>query len=152
MTTLCKCQKKLLQASLSRLPQGVVELPSSETQLTQLDTDLGKERSVLIFKYLQCSSDHDPKKYSRSNTERCKGGNSLPSGMELRWECFTLLKRCERPPQLKLAQGKSNQARNAYCFWDQVPQQAIQESPAAVDLTVTGLITQDGSLVNLPPC
>lgn len=114
--------------------------------------DLGKERSVLIFKYLQCSSDHDPKKYSRSNTERCKGGNSLPSGMELRWECFTLLKRCERPPQLKLAQGKSNQARNAYCFWDQDPQQAIQESPAAVDLTVTGLITQDGSVVNLPPC
>lgn len=35
--------------------------------LTQLDTDLGKERSVLIFKHLQCSSDHDPKKCSRSN-------------------------------------------------------------------------------------
>lgn len=75
----------------------------------------------------------------------------MPSGMELRWECFILLKRCEGPLQLKVVQGKSNQPRNVYCFslvWDQVPQQAIQESPTAVDLTATGLIKQDGSVVN----
>lgn len=88
-------------------------------------------------------------------TEGCKGGNSLPSGMKLRWECFILVKRCEGFLQLKIAQGKSNQARNVYCFslvWDQLPQQAIQESSAAVDLRATGLIKQDGSVVNLPPC
>lgn len=42
--------------------QGVVEFSSPETQFTQLDTDLSKGSSILMFKYLQCSSDHDPKK------------------------------------------------------------------------------------------
>lgn len=38
--------------------QRVVEFPSSETEGAQLDTVLGKERSVLIFKHLQCNSKH----------------------------------------------------------------------------------------------
>lgn len=66
---LCKHQKKPPARMVKRVAQRVVEFPSLEIQRTQLDTVLGKERSVLIFRHLQCNSEHGLQKNAAGLTQ-----------------------------------------------------------------------------------
>lgn len=54
---------------VKQFAQRVVEFPSLDIQRTQLDTVLGKERSVLIFRHLQCNSERSLQKNAAGLTQ-----------------------------------------------------------------------------------